>query len=59
MSIQDNIFDIEDALENNPEMLKVFEELMQYMYILERENAEKTQVLYDISVGVKALKSLF
>lgn len=57
MSIQDNIFDIQEALEGTPEE-KIFEELCQYLYALEEDHSAQAEALENIRKGMNSLKHL-
>jgi hypothetical protein len=57
LSIQDDIFDIEDALKDKTEA-KIFARLCEYLYAIEEDNSEKTAFVENIRKGIEAVKLL-
>ena len=56
MGIQDNIFDVEAALEGKPE-LELFEEIMERFYEVERDLLEYRMIEYRYTELKRALDS--
>lgn len=58
MGIQDDIFDVQDALKRKPEAAKAFERFCDYFYELEVAVGNQQKILSDIRNGALALKGL-
>lgn len=59
MSIQDDIFDIQEALNKKPGLAKAFDNLCSYLGELEEAVETQQRTLTDIRKGAKAIKRLF
>lgn len=57
MSIQDDIFDVEAALEGKPEA-EVFERLCSYLSAMEREVEIKQRILDQLRDGARAISKI-
>lgn len=57
MGIQDNIFDVESALEGKPE-LELFEEIMEHFYEMERSLLEYRMIEYRYTELKRALDAM-
>lgn len=55
MSLQDDIFDIQDALKGKPE-LKTFKKVMKFYSAMEAEHDNNLKILDAVSTGIRALK---
>lgn len=58
MSLQDDIFDVRDALKNLPEK-QSFERIEKYLNSLEEANDEMIEFINGLKSGAKALRKLF
>lgn len=58
MGLQDDIFDVKDALKRKPEVAKSFERFCEYFYELEITVENQQKILSDIRNGALALKEL-
>lgn len=57
MSIQDDVFDVQAALDGKPEA-EAFERICEYLARIEKREDEAEQKLSQISAGLRALKEL-
>lgn len=58
MSLQDDIFDVQDALKRKPEARKQFDRLINHMNYCEVELEKEQNIVRDIKRGVKAVLAL-
>jgi hypothetical protein len=58
MGIQDDIFDVSDALKNKPEA-KAFKRIVKYLAMLEKTDDENSNILSRLRDGFAAIRDLY